>query len=50
MREKLAKGTKLGDLVIPSPIKQALSVSGIGGVHEYTLLEQPPITVAGFRT
>mmetsp|Transcript_12157 Transcript_12157/g.26515 ORF Transcript_12157/g.26515 Transcript_12157/m.26515 type:complete len:695 (-) Transcript_12157:213-2297(-) len=43
-----AKGSKLGDTVIPSPIKQALS--GIGGVYEYTLLEQPPVVVAQFRT
>lgn len=43
-----AKGSKLGDTVIPAPIKQALS--GIGGVYEYTLLEQPPVTVAQFRT
>ncbi|KAL7549531.1 hypothetical protein ACHAWF_012790 [Thalassiosira exigua] len=43
-----AKGSKLGDTVIPSPIKQALS--GIGGVYEYTLLEQPAIAVADFRT
>lgn len=42
-----AKGSKLGDTVIPSPIKQALS--GIGGVYEYTLLEQPPLVVAQFR-
>mmetsp|Transcript_24714 Transcript_24714/g.52687 ORF Transcript_24714/g.52687 Transcript_24714/m.52687 type:complete len:688 (-) Transcript_24714:96-2159(-) len=43
-----AKGTKLGDMVIPSPIKQALS--GIGGVYEYALVEQPPVSVAQFRT
>ncbi len=43
-----AKGSKLGDMIIPSPIKQA--ISGIGGVYEYTLLEQPSITVAQFRT
>jgi jumonji domain-containing protein 2 len=43
-----AKGSKLGDTLIPSPIKQALS--GIGGVYEYTLLEQPPIAVAQFRS
>ena len=35
-------------MIIPSPIKQA--ISGIGGVYEYTLLEQPSITVAQFRT
>lgn len=43
-----AKGSKLGDMIIPSPIKQA--ISGIGGVYEYTLLEQPSITVSQFRT
>jgi len=43
-----AKGTKLGDTVIPAPIKQCLS--GIGGVYQYTLIEQPPTTVAEFRT
>jgi jumonji domain-containing protein 2 len=43
-----AKGSKLGDMIIPSPIKQA--ISGIGGVYEYTLLEQPAITVAQYRT
>lgn len=43
-----AKGAKLGDMMIPSPIKQALS--GIGGVYEYTLIEQPPVAVADFRT
>jgi len=42
-----AKGTKLGDMIIPSPIQQA--VSGIGGVYEYTLLERPPIAVTAFR-
>ena len=35
-------------MIIPSPIKQA--ISGIGGVYEYTLLEQPSITVSQFRT
>lgn len=43
-----AKGSKFGDTVIPSPIKQALS--GIGGVYEYTLLEQPPVVITQFRT
>lgn len=42
-----AKGTKLGDTMIPAPIKQA--VSGIGGVYEYTLLERPPISVSDLR-
>ena len=35
-------------MVIPSPIKQ--TIAGIGGVYEYTFLEQPPISVAQFRT
>mmetsp|Transcript_21363 Transcript_21363/g.43964 ORF Transcript_21363/g.43964 Transcript_21363/m.43964 type:complete len:863 (+) Transcript_21363:212-2800(+) len=43
-----AKGSKLGDTVIPSPIKQC--ISGIGGVYEYTLIEQPPVTVSELRT
>ena len=42
-----AKGSKLGDVMIPSPIKQALS--GMGGVYEYTLVEQPPVSVSDFR-
>ena len=47
VKYKWAKGSKLGDTVIPSPIKQALA--GIGGVYEYTFLEQPPISVSQFR-
>jgi len=43
-----AKGSKLGDMIIPDPIKQM--ISGIGGVYEYTLVEQPPISVSDFRT
>lgn len=42
-----AKGSKLGDMIIPSPIKQM--IAGIGGVYEYTLVEQPPIAVSDFR-
>ncbi|KAL7490896.1 hypothetical protein ACHAWT_000419 [Skeletonema menzelii] len=42
-----AKGSKLGDMIIPSPIKQM--IAGIGGVYEYTLVEQPPISVSDFR-
>lgn len=34
-------------MIIPSPIKQM--ISGIGGVYEYTLVEQPPIAVSDFR-
>ena len=35
-------------MVIPSPIKQV--IAGIGGVYEYSLLEQPPMDVANFRS
>lgn len=41
------KGTELGDMVLPSPIKQVLR--GIGGIYEYTFLDLPPITAAEFR-
>lgn len=41
-------GTKLGDMLIASPIKQC--ASGIGGVYEYTMLELPPQTVSEFRS
>jgi JmjC domain, hydroxylase len=41
------KGTPLGNLMIPNPIKQ--NVRGIGGVYEYTLLDQPPIAVHELR-
>lgn len=34
-------------MIIPSPIKQ--TIAGIGGVYEYTLFEQPPISVSDFR-
>ncbi len=40
-------GTKLGDLVIPQPIKQC--AYGIGGVYDFTMMELAPITVAEFR-
>lgn len=42
------QGTPLGDMVIPSPMKQI--VRGIGGTYEYTFLDQDPITVTEFRT
>ena len=42
------KNHPLGDMIIPSPIKQCLS--GIGGVYEFTMMELPPISVADFRT
>lgn len=41
------KGNKLGDMMISSPIKQC--ISGIGGVYDFTMMEQPSISVAGFR-
>jgi len=40
-------GTELGDLVIPNPIRQC--VRGIGGVYEYTMMDQGPITLAAYR-
>ena len=45
--ENWESGTKLGDMTIPSPIKQC--IRGIGGIYEYTFLDQPPISVAEFR-
>lgn len=41
------KGGKLGDMIIPSPIKQC--IFGIGGIYDFTMMEQPSVTVAGFR-
>jgi len=41
------EGTKLGDMILPSPIKQC--VRGIGGIYEFTFLDQKPITLADFR-
>lgn len=41
------EGSKLGDMIIPNPIKQV--VRGIGGVYEYTLFDQPPIALHKFR-
>jgi len=41
------KGEKLGDIIIPGPIKQC--VAGIGGIYDFTMLELPPISVADFR-
>ena len=45
--EPWEKGTDLGDMVIPQPIKQC--VYGIGGVYDFTMMELPPTTVAEFR-
>jgi len=41
------KGTPLGDMIIHNPIRQC--VRGIGGVYEYTLLDQPSIPLHAFR-
>ena len=41
------KGTPLGDMEIPGPIKQC--VAGIGGIYDFTMMELPTITVADFR-
>jgi hypothetical protein len=40
-------GTPLGDKEIPSPIKQC--IRGIGGIYEYTFMDQDPMSVADFR-
>mmetsp|Transcript_29395 Transcript_29395/g.44866 ORF Transcript_29395/g.44866 Transcript_29395/m.44866 type:complete len:726 (-) Transcript_29395:250-2427(-) len=41
------RGNRLGDMVIPQPIKQC--VAGIGGIYDFTMMELPKITVAEFR-
>mmetsp|Transcript_102270 Transcript_102270/g.295882 ORF Transcript_102270/g.295882 Transcript_102270/m.295882 type:complete len:599 (+) Transcript_102270:392-2188(+) len=41
------EGTHLGDMMLPSPIKQV--VRGIGGIYEYTFLDLEPMTVTDFR-
>ena len=41
------KGTPLGDMQIPGPIKQC--AAGIGGIYDFTMMELPTITVADFR-
>lgn len=41
------KGSSLGDREVLSPIKQC--ASGIGGVYEFTMVDQPSMTVAEFR-
>eukprot|EP00536_Pseudo-nitzschia_multiseries_P012417 jgi/Psemu1/32023/gm1.32023_g len=40
-------GTRLGDMILPSPMTQI--VHGIGGVYEFTFLDNNPITVSEFR-
>lgn len=42
-----AEGTTIGSMSLPSPIKQC--VRGIGGIYEFTFLDQPPIKVSEFR-
>jgi len=41
------KDTELGDFMVEGPIKQCLS--GIGGVYEYTLLDQKSLPLHEFR-
>lgn len=41
------EGSPLGDFTLPSPIKQC--VRGIGGIYEFTFLDQPPLQVSEFR-
>ena len=41
------EGTKLGDMKLPTPIKQV--IRGIGGIYEYTLLDMEPISVVEYR-
>jgi len=40
-------GTPLGDMILPSPMTQALR--GLGGIYEYTFLDNKPMTAAEFR-
>jgi len=40
-------GTVLGDMTLPTPIKQV--VRGIGGIYEYTLLDMEPMSLAEYR-
>lgn len=40
-------GSTLGDLVLPSPMTQF--VRGIGGVYEFTFMDNKPTTVSEFR-
>lgn len=40
-------GTPIGDMMLPSPMTQI--VRGIGGVYEFTFLDNDPVTVAEFR-
>jgi len=40
-------GTRLGDMMLPSPMTQI--VRGIGGIYEFTFLDNDPLTVSEFR-
>ena len=40
-------GTRVGDMILPSPMTQILR--GIGGIYEFTFLDNDPITVSEFR-
>ncbi len=40
-------GTPLGDKILPSPMTQV--VRGIGGIYEFTFMDNNPITVSEFR-
>jgi len=40
-------GTPLGDMILPSPMTQI--VRGIGGIYEFTFMDNDPITVSEFR-
>jgi hypothetical protein len=42
------EGTALGDMIIPSPIKQR--INGIGGIYEFVMFELNSMTVAKYRT
>lgn len=41
------QGAMLGDMILPSPIKQI--VRGIGGIYEYTLLDMDAVPAAEYR-
>jgi jumonji domain-containing protein 2 len=41
------QGTKLGDMKLPSPMTQVLR--GLGGIYEYTFLDNSPMTATEFR-
>ena len=45
--DKWKSGTKLGDMMLPSPMTQV--VNGIGGIYEFTFLDNEPLTVSEFR-